>query len=139
MEQSVDNFTFVSPTKLVSPLSQSVHYQRRKINRDARGMNTASGNASIEHLKIEVAVNAPQAADGIVEDSVVRRSEVLLDITWIVMVRDVDDLYPAEKFDAVAPKFEIERILKLQVEARECGKTPRLVAPPDVVPVYVQL
>src|SRR5215467_11478211 len=102
-------------------------------------MNTASGNTSIEHLKIEVAVNAPQAADGIVEDSVVRRTEVLLDIAWIVMVRDVDDLYPAEKFDAVATEFEIKWILKLQVEAREGGETARLVSPPDVVPVSGQL
>ena len=42
--------------------------------------------------KVEVAVDAPETANGIVEDTVEGRSDVLLDVARIVVVGDVDDL-----------------------------------------------
>jgi hypothetical protein len=43
-------------------------------------------------LKVEVAVDAPKTADGIVKHPVIGRGKILLNITGIIMIRDIDDL-----------------------------------------------
>src|SRR5262249_11712133 len=90
-------------------------------------------------LEVEVAVDTPKAADGIVEDTVVRRGQGLLNVAWIVMIGGVDDLYSPQKLDAMAAKLEIKRILDLQIEAGEGGKAPCPIARPCVVPVFVEV
>ena len=42
--------------------------------------------------KVEVAVDAPKTADGVVKHPVIGRTKILLNITGIIMIRDIDDL-----------------------------------------------
>src|SRR3974390_910894 len=86
-------------------------------------------------LEIEVAVDAPEAADGVVEDAVIGRGEVLLDVARVVVVGEGDDFEAAEELDAMSFELEVEGILDFQVEASEGGKTSRFVALADEVPV----
>jgi hypothetical protein len=95
--------------------------------------------ATTQASEVEVAVDAPETADGVVEDAVVGRGEILLDVAGIVVVGDVDDFQAAEKLDAMTAKSEIERILEFEIEARKGGKTAGFVAGADVVPVFVEL
>ena len=90
-------------------------------------------------LEVEIAVDAPKAADGVIKDAVIGRGKVLLNVAWIVVIGHVDDFEATEELNAVAFVFEIERILNLQVQAGEGGKTPGLIALPDVVPVLIEL
>lgn len=86
-------------------------------------------------LEVEVAVDSPETADGIVEGAVVGRAQVLLDVAGLEMVEDVGDFEAAEKLDTVAVELEVEGILDFGVEANEAGKSPGFVALADVIPV----
>jgi hypothetical protein len=95
----------------------------------------------LEDLKseVEIAIDAPEAAYGVVEGTVVRRPEILLDVARIVVISDINDLEPAEKLDAMTAEFEIEGILELDIETHERGEAAGFVSLPDVVPIGVQL
>lgn len=90
-------------------------------------------------LEIEIAIDAPEPADRIVEDPEVRRAEVLLNIARIVVIGDVDDFHAAEELNAMVAELEIEGVLKLEVKTGECWKAASLIARADVVPIFVQL
>ena len=54
-----------------------------------RAMAQSSSLRGLE-LEVEVAVYAPQATYGVVEDAVVRGGEILLDVAGVVVICDVD-------------------------------------------------
>ena len=89
-------------------------------------------------LEVEVAVYAPEAADGVVEDAVIGRREILLNVAGIVVIGDVDDLEAAEELDAVVVEFEVEGILEFQIEAGERGKAAGFIAGANVIPVFIE-
>ena len=86
-------------------------------------------------LKVEVTVNAPETANGVVEGAVAGRAEVLLDVPRLKVVKDVGDFQSTEELDVVAVEFEVEGILDLGVDADEGGESTGFVACANVVPI----
>ena len=86
-------------------------------------------------LEVKVAVDAPEAPDGIVKGAIERGAEILLNVAWLKVIEDVGDLKSAQELDAVAAEFEVEGILDLGVEADEGRESTGLVALADVVPI----
>ena len=85
----------------------------------------------------EVAVNAEEPADGVVEVAVVRRGVVLLDVARIEVVEHIVDTEAGTELDAVVPEREIDGVLNLCIEGEEGWETPRPVFSADEVPVLI--
>jgi hypothetical protein len=88
--------------------------------------------------EVKIAVDAPEAAYGVVKIPVVRRAEVLLNVARIVVIGDIDDLETAEKLDAMAAVLEIEWVLQLYIETHKSGKAAGSVFLADIVPILVE-
>lgn len=93
----------------------------------------------VAKLEVEVAVYAPEAANGIVEGAIVGRGQILLNIARLVVIEDVRDFESAQELDAVAVEFEVEWILDFGVNADEGRKSTRGVAFADVVPIHADV
>jgi hypothetical protein len=122
------------------PVSEGGHYKSDALRWECCRDGAQQCCALTKRLsEVEVAVDAPEAADGVVKDTVVRRGEVLLDVAWIVVVGDVDDFEAAEKLDAMTAEGEIKTILEFQVEVGESREAAGFIACTEVVPVLVEL
>jgi hypothetical protein len=72
-------------------------------------------------LEIEVAVDAPQATDGVVEESVIRRGEVLLNIARIVVIPSIVKIVPERR--AVSAGAATEQLITKIKAQNDCAST----------------